>query len=37
VGMCWTDLVYDRDRWWALVNGVIKLGVPYNAERFLSS
>ena len=27
-GMDWIDLVQDRDRWWALVNVVMKLLVP---------
>jgi len=27
-GIDWTDLVQDRDRWWALVNSVISLRVP---------
>jgi len=24
-GMGWIDLAQDRDRWWALVNAVMKL------------
>jgi hypothetical protein len=24
----WIDLAQDRDRWWALVNAVMKLWVP---------
>ena len=24
----WIALAHDRDRWWALVNAVIKLAVP---------
>jgi hypothetical protein len=27
-GMDWIDLVQDRDKWRALVNTVLKLGVP---------
>jgi len=27
-GMDWIDLAQDRDRWWALVNGVMNLRVP---------
>ena len=26
--MYWIDLVGDWDRWWALVNAVMNLGVP---------
>jgi len=26
-GMDWIDLAQDRDRWWALVNGVMNLQV----------
>ena len=36
-GVDWIDLAQDRDRWWALVNAVIKLRVPLNAWSFLSS
>jgi hypothetical protein len=28
VGMDWIDVAHDRDRWRALVNAVMKLGVP---------
>jgi hypothetical protein len=31
------DLAEDRERWWALVNAVMNLRVPYNAENFLTS
>ena len=27
-GMDWIDLAQDRDRWWELVNAVMKLLVP---------
>ena len=27
-GMDWIDLAQERDRWWALVNAVMKLRVP---------
>ena len=27
-GMDWIDLAQDRDRWWALMNAVMKLLVP---------
>jgi hypothetical protein len=27
-GMDWIELAQDRDRWWALVNAVMKLWVP---------
>jgi hypothetical protein len=27
-GMDWIELVQDTDRWWALVNVVMKLRVP---------
>ena len=30
-GMEWIDLAQDRDMWWALVNTVMNLWVPYNA------
>ena len=33
----WIDMAQDRGRWQALVNGVINLGVPYNAGNFLTS
>jgi hypothetical protein len=36
-GMDWTHLAHDRDKWWALVNTVMKLGVPQNARNFLTS
>jgi len=36
-GMDWIDLVQDRDRWRTIVNEVMNLRVPQNAENFLSS
>jgi len=36
-GMDWIDLVQDRDRWRALVNGVMNLRIPYYAGNFLTS
>ena len=27
-GVDWIDLAQDKDRWWALVNDVMKLQVP---------
>jgi hypothetical protein len=35
--MDWIDLAQDRDGWQALVNVVINLQVPYNAENLLST
>jgi len=31
------DLDQDRDRWWVLVNVIMNLKVPQNAENFLTS
>jgi hypothetical protein len=36
-GMDWIDLAQDRDQCRALVNRVMNLRVPQNAEKFLSS
>jgi hypothetical protein len=35
-GMDWIGLAQDRDRWRALVNGVMNLLVPYNAGNILT-
>jgi hypothetical protein len=35
-GMDWIDLAPDRDRWQALVNAVMNLWVPQNAENLMS-
>jgi hypothetical protein len=34
-GMGWIDLAHDRDRWWALVNAVMKLRVLGKCGEFL--
>jgi hypothetical protein len=37
-GIDWIDLDVDRDRWWrAVVNAIMSVWVPQNAENFLSS
>ena len=36
-GMDWIDLAQNRNRWRALVNAVMNLRVPQNAENFLSN
>jgi hypothetical protein len=35
--MGWIDLAQDRDQWKTLVNTVMKLRVPWNVRKFLSS
>jgi len=36
-GMDWIDVAQDRYRWRALVNEVMNMPVPQNAENFLTS
>jgi len=36
VVMDWIELAQDRDRWWGLVNAVMNLQVPQNADNFLT-
>jgi hypothetical protein len=36
-GMDWIQLAQDRDRWWALINAVIDLRVPYIIVNYLTS
>jgi hypothetical protein len=36
-GLDWMELAQDRDGWRELVNAVMKLRVPYNAENLLTS
>jgi len=35
--MDWLDLAQGKERYWALINAVMNLRVPQNAENFLSS
>ena len=36
-GMDWIELAQDKEKWWALVNAVMNLQVPYNAGNYLTS
>ena len=36
-GLDWIDLGEDRDLWWALVNALMNLRVPFLAGNFLTS
>jgi len=36
-GLDWMQLAQDRDQWWALVNTVMNLRVPWKPENFLTS
>jgi hypothetical protein len=33
----WTDLPQGRDNWWAFVDTVMEVCVPYNAGRYLTT
>ena len=35
-GVEWVDLVQDRKKWWAVVNTVMNLRVPYTVENILT-
>jgi len=35
--MDWTDMAWDRDRWWAFVNAPMNLRITYSAENLLAS
>jgi hypothetical protein len=35
-GVDWINIARDRDQWRALLNTVLNLRVPLNAEKFLS-
>jgi len=35
-GMDWMHIVQDREQWWALVNKVMNLQVPWKSGNFLT-
>jgi hypothetical protein len=36
-GVDWMHLAQDREKWWALVNMVMNIWVPYKVRNFLTS
>jgi hypothetical protein len=34
--MDWIHVSGQADKWWAFVNSVMKLSIPYNAENFVT-
>ena len=35
--MDWIDLAQSRNRWWAVVNAVMNIWIPQNAENLLTT